>query len=81
MEDNLTDNMEGNLIRRCCVCKAIILNGILTPPEKYSEKELVNRGFYFSDGIFSKECLKKADPEFYSIIDKSKFDYESCKIQ
>ena len=79
MEDNLTDNMESNLIRRCCKCKAIILDGILTPNKGYSEKELEEKGFGFTDTFLSKECFKN----FYPEIDSTdyKFDYESCKIQ
>jgi len=74
--------MENDLIKRirmCCVCKTIILNGVLVPPKKYSEEELVSRGFYFSDGILSKECFKDHHPEID--LTDYKFDYESCKIQ
>ena len=72
--------MATELIRRCCVCKTIKLGkDVLIPDGKY---QLVNQDF--SDGILSKECLRKeyegqlSREQIEEMISKGNL-YKSCR--
>tara|TARA_Y100000310_G_C20675029_1_gene812516 strand:+ start:2451 stop:2690 length:240 start_codon:yes stop_codon:yes gene_type:complete len=69
-------NLE-NIIKRCCVCKAIELEGELIPLTSYDKKNLINQGYLFSDTFLSKKCI---DPylEEIGINNISSIKYEKC---
>tara|TARA_B100001971_G_C17709123_1_gene295556 strand:+ start:187 stop:429 length:243 start_codon:yes stop_codon:yes gene_type:complete len=66
-----------NIIRRCCVCKAIEREGKLIPFTSYNEKNLINKGYLFSDTFLSKECILQYLEEI-NPNDISSIKYEKC---
>ena len=64
--------MGNGLIRRCCVCKAAIIDGVLKPEGDYT----LQKGSQVSDGILSKKCAEG----FYGkeTTRNIEFDFESC---
>ena len=57
------DKFMKNLIRRCSICKARIINGELVAKNPLEDDE--TSGFDFTDGILSKKCFMEYYPENY----------------
>ncbi len=69
--------MGNNLIKMCSICKTIVFEGVKVAFGNYSEEELLEKGFHFSDGILSRECARNFYPERTN-LERGNFDYESC---
>ncbi|MFQ5531417.1 MAG: hypothetical protein ACE5ES_02265 [Candidatus Nanoarchaeia archaeon] len=76
--------MSNDLVRRCCVCKTIEMDGTLIPIGDYSPEDIVAKGRNFTDTFLSKACFKSfygGDPGFPAELlrpDKLRGKYDTC---
>lgn len=73
------ENNDKNLVRRCCICKTIILDGKLTPKESYNMDELMKTSD-FTDTYLSYDCFaRQYGKEWADRLEQTKpFENKRC---